>query len=236
VLGLSKCPKLTEVFLLKGQELAARHIALREQAGLTQEQEAKMAGVSPTTISGIESGKITRPHLKTLLKIARALGADVGELRESGKVEAPPSPTQPLLNGFEEERRSQEDLGRELGRLEGLWGWKSYLSRRVEWCERVLQKSREATFLNPFLSLDTAIQWAVYVGIESTQLRSALQPEIRSYTDADSEIVGELHALLDRFDAVDDTTNTRVNAMMDEAGLTDEDKKQRLRVIRGSAA
>jgi transcriptional regulator with XRE-family HTH domain len=94
---------------LEGQELAERHIALREQAGLTQEQEAKMAGVSPTTISGIESGKITRPHLKTLLKIARALGADVGELRESGKAEAPPSPTQPPLNGFEEERR---DYGR----------------------------------------------------------------------------------------------------------------------------
>jgi transcriptional regulator with XRE-family HTH domain len=97
-------PNLTEVFV-EGQELAVRHIALREQAGLTQEQEAKMAGVSPTTISGIESGKITRPHLKTLLKIARALGADVGELRESGKVEAPPSSTQPPLNGFEEERR-----------------------------------------------------------------------------------------------------------------------------------
>jgi transcriptional regulator with XRE-family HTH domain len=90
---------------LEGQELAARHIALREQAGLTQQQEAKMAGVSPTTISGIESGKITRPHLKTLLKIARALGADVGELREPGKAEVPPSPTQPALNGFEEERR-----------------------------------------------------------------------------------------------------------------------------------
>jgi transcriptional regulator with XRE-family HTH domain len=89
---------------LEGQELAERHIALRERAGLTQEQEAKMAGVSPTTISGIESGKITRPHLKTLLKIARALGADVGELRESGKAEAPPSPTQPRFNGFEEER------------------------------------------------------------------------------------------------------------------------------------
>jgi transcriptional regulator with XRE-family HTH domain len=91
---------------LGNQELAARHIALRERAGLTQEQEAKMAGVSPTTISGIESGKITRPHLKTLLKIARALGADVGELRESGKAEAPPSPTQPRFNGLEEERRT----------------------------------------------------------------------------------------------------------------------------------
>jgi transcriptional regulator with XRE-family HTH domain len=88
---------------LEGQELAERHIALRERAGLTQEQEAKMAGVSPTTISGIESGKITRPHLKTLLKIARALDVDVGELRESGKVEAPPSQDR-LFNGGSEER------------------------------------------------------------------------------------------------------------------------------------
>jgi transcriptional regulator with XRE-family HTH domain len=94
---------------LEGQELAARHIALRERAGLTQEQEAKMAGVSPTTISGIESGKITRPHLKTLLKIARALGVDVGELRESGKVQAPLSSIQPSLNGFEEERREDTE-------------------------------------------------------------------------------------------------------------------------------
>jgi transcriptional regulator with XRE-family HTH domain len=96
---------------LEGQELAARHIALREQAGLTQEQEAKMAGVSPTTISGIESGKITRPHLKTLLKIARALSVDVGELREPGKAEAPPSSTQPPLNGFDEEERHVDPRG-----------------------------------------------------------------------------------------------------------------------------
>jgi transcriptional regulator with XRE-family HTH domain len=81
------------------EQLAARHIALRERAGLTQEQEAKMAGVSPTTISGIESGKITRPHLKTLLKLARALGADLGELRESGKVPAPSSQEKLFNNG-----------------------------------------------------------------------------------------------------------------------------------------
>jgi transcriptional regulator with XRE-family HTH domain len=96
---------------LEGQELAARHIALRERAGLTQEQEAKSAGVSPTTISGIESGKITRPHLKTLLKIARALGVDVGELREPGKAEAPPSSAQPPLNGFDEEERRVDRRG-----------------------------------------------------------------------------------------------------------------------------
>jgi hypothetical protein len=106
----------------------------------------------------------------------------------------------------------------------------------VEWCEKVLQKSREDSFNNPFLSLDTAIQWAIYVGVECTQLRDAVRTEVRSSTDADSEIVGELHALLDRFVAVEDTTDVRVRAMMDEAGLTDEDKEQRLRLIPGSAA
>ena len=124
---------------MEGQKLAARHIALRERAALTQEQEAKMAGVSPTTISGIESGKITRPHLRTLLKIARALGADVGELRDSGKAEAPPSPTQPPLNGFQEERRREpEDLWQALSEIVGevvvLHGTQVlYPNSRAEW-------------------------------------------------------------------------------------------------------
>jgi transcriptional regulator with XRE-family HTH domain len=108
------------------EQLAARHIALRERAGLTQEQEAKLAGVSPTTISGIESGKITRPHLKTLLKLARALGADVGELRESGKVAGPSSQTKLFNNGVLEEERLETDFPRD----------------RQQW-ERVLASVRE---------------------------------------------------------------------------------------------
>jgi transcriptional regulator with XRE-family HTH domain len=199
---------------------------LRELHGLTQKELADVSGVSLRSVAGYEGGAHARPN--TARRLAEALNVEVADLVGADsypKAQAPPSPTQPPLNGFEEERRTQH-----------LYVWKSYLSRRVEWCERVLQKSREDSFLNPFLSLDTAIQWAMYVGIESTQLRNALQPEIRSYTDADSEIVGELHALLDRFDAVDDTTNMRVKAMMDEAGLTDEDKEQRLRLIGGSAA
>jgi len=107
-----------------------------------------MAGVSPTTISGIESGKITRPHLRTLLKIARALGADVGELRESGKAQAPPSPTQPPLNGFEEERREArraaaaqhaiEDLGRITDLYESLHAIQEAMDEYRELWERRL--------------------------------------------------------------------------------------------------
>jgi transcriptional regulator with XRE-family HTH domain len=209
--------------------------ATRKAAGISQEEVARRAGVSLNVINRLERGVILDPHYSTLRGIASALGVPVEDLvREpalAGKAEAPRE-----AGRLEEERRAQEDFQRDLGRFEGLWGWKSYLTRRVEWCERVLQKSQEERFLNPFLSLDTAIQWAIYVGIESAQLRDAVRTEVRSYTDADSEIVGELHALLDRFVAVEDTTDVRVRTMMDEAGLTDEDKEQRLRLIHSSAA
>ena len=200
---------------------------LRELHGLTQKELADVSGVSLRSVAGYEGGAHVRPN--TARKLAQALNVEVADLVGGDsypKAQAPSSQEKLFDNGVLDEAR----------RIQHLYVWKSYLSRRVEWCEKVLQKSPEESFLNPFLSLDTAIQWAMYVGIECTQLRDAVRTELRSYTDADSEIVGELHALLDRFVAVDDTTNMRVKAMMDEAGLTDEDKEQRLRLIPGGAA
>src|ERR671919_1245209 len=46
----------------------------------TQARLAQEAGVSPTTVSGIESGKIGRPHFGTLGKLARALRVAPEEL------------------------------------------------------------------------------------------------------------------------------------------------------------
>ena len=46
----------------------------------TQARLAQEAGVSPTTVSGIETGKIERPHFDTLGKLARALGVAPDEL------------------------------------------------------------------------------------------------------------------------------------------------------------
>jgi transcriptional regulator with XRE-family HTH domain len=96
---------------LEDTRLAERHIALREQSGLTQEQEAKIARVSPTTISGIESGKITRPHLRTIIRLAGALGVRPEELseRELPKEQAP-LPFQP---DSPEQRRSRTESERE---------------------------------------------------------------------------------------------------------------------------
>src|SRR4028118_2343283 len=49
----------------------------------TQARLAQEAGVSPTTISGIETGKIVRPHFGTLGKLARALEVAPEELLDS---------------------------------------------------------------------------------------------------------------------------------------------------------
>jgi transcriptional regulator with XRE-family HTH domain len=49
----------------------------------TQARLAREAGVSPTTISGIETGKIGRPHFGTLGKLARAFRVAPVELLDS---------------------------------------------------------------------------------------------------------------------------------------------------------
>ena len=56
---------------------------IRRLRMFTQVRLAREAGVSPTTVSGIETGKIGRPHFGTLGKLARALGVVPEELLDS---------------------------------------------------------------------------------------------------------------------------------------------------------
>ncbi len=60
--------------------VGARVAGFREGRMWTQARLAEEAGISPTTVSGIESGRISRPHFGTLRKIARALGVEPEEL------------------------------------------------------------------------------------------------------------------------------------------------------------
>jgi transcriptional regulator with XRE-family HTH domain len=55
-------------------------VVLRERLMWTQVRLAAEAGVSPTTVSGIENGRISRPHFGTLRKLAGALGVEPHEL------------------------------------------------------------------------------------------------------------------------------------------------------------
>jgi transcriptional regulator with XRE-family HTH domain len=62
--------------------LGARIRALRAERALQQRQLAEKAGLTPSTLSQIESGRLT-PSLPTLGKIAAALGVSIAALFEA---------------------------------------------------------------------------------------------------------------------------------------------------------
>ena len=112
---------------------------MRERRMWTQGRLAHEAGVSPTTVSGIESGRISRPHFGTLRKLADALGVDPGELvsrpsPREGRGDAPLSLDWAMSSGEDEFERGLEgatmeglsSLSRELdeeeGRLRRMYG------------------------------------------------------------------------------------------------------------------
>ena len=73
-------------------EIGERVQNIRRLRMWTQARLAKEAGVSPTTVSGVETGKIGRPHFGTIGKLARALDVAPEELlgsREAGEQQGP---------------------------------------------------------------------------------------------------------------------------------------------------
>jgi len=76
---------------LKGgwMELGERIAVLREEQALTQAELAEEARISPSTLSQIESGRVPRPHVGTVRKIARALGVEPAELRRTKEMALP---------------------------------------------------------------------------------------------------------------------------------------------------
>lgn len=51
---------------------------MRTQSGLTQDELAAKSGLSQTQISKLESGEIRNPGMRTLRKLADALGVSLG--------------------------------------------------------------------------------------------------------------------------------------------------------------
>ena len=105
----------------------------------TQGRLASEAGVSPTTVSGIENGRISSPHFGTVRKLARALGVDPAGLLSAGEPLGR-EPDAPLSLGWARSIREEEfeqgleeaplerlaglrrDLDEERGRLQALYG------------------------------------------------------------------------------------------------------------------
>jgi transcriptional regulator with XRE-family HTH domain len=129
----------SEGLSMQRSTLGMKLVVIRERRMWTQARLAEEAGVSPTTVSGIESGRISRPHFGTLRKLARALGMEPEELVSSpvaveGGAPSTLSLEWAMSSGEEEFERELEgasierlnsllgELGEEQGRLRRLYG------------------------------------------------------------------------------------------------------------------
>jgi transcriptional regulator with XRE-family HTH domain len=86
----------------------------------TQAKLAQEAGVSPTTVSGIETGKIGRPHFGTIGKLALALRVTPEELLHSRAVGEQQGPVHLSLAWARETKEGEFERGLEGASLKSL--------------------------------------------------------------------------------------------------------------------
>jgi XRE family transcriptional regulator, regulator of sulfur utilization len=170
---------------------------LRVEQGWSQQRLANESNVNKATINQIEKGRRS-PNIETLEKLANALGVGVADFFPKAQAS--------LWSGDSPAERRVATT------------WSDYVAERVEWCEQVMDK-KEGDFNYPFASLDTAIQWAMYVGVESVTLRNVI-------THAEAEVSQDLRTLVERLVAVSERTDARVKVMMQQSALDAEEKEQ----------
>jgi transcriptional regulator with XRE-family HTH domain len=93
---------------------------LRNEKGLSQAKLAVMADMDPATLNRLERGT-GNPNLKTLARVADALGVEVADLFPKAERRSSPEPS--LFNGLEGERHDHDFLRarNSLDRFCGYW-------------------------------------------------------------------------------------------------------------------
>ncbi len=125
-------------------EVRSRIVEIREERMWTQERLAGEAGVSPTTVSGIESGRISRPHFGTVKKLAWALGVDPRELL-SARGSGERARRAPLSLGWANSSREEEfEEGLDGATLGGLLDLSRKLDEEHERLRRLYGETRGA--------------------------------------------------------------------------------------------
>lgn len=102
----------------------------------TQAKLAREASVSPTTVSGIETGKIGRPHFGTLGKLARALDVAPEELLDPHETLEQQGPACLSLEWARDSEEGEFESGLEDASLEGL----AFLSHELDVEQERLQR------------------------------------------------------------------------------------------------
>jgi transcriptional regulator with XRE-family HTH domain len=115
-------------------EVGERLENIRRLRMWTQVRLAREAGVSPTTVSAIETGKIGRPHFGTLNKLARALRVAPEELQ--GSRAAKEGPRHLSMEWARDSEEGEFERGLEGASLESL----DSLSRELDAEQKRLQR------------------------------------------------------------------------------------------------
>jgi transcriptional regulator with XRE-family HTH domain len=117
----------------------------------TQARLAREAGVSPTTVSGVETGKIGRPHCGTLDKLALALGVAPEELLDS-RESVEQQGLEPLSLGWARDSEEGEfERGLEGASLESLDSLSHELDAEQERLQRLYGEFPEASEQGRFI-------------------------------------------------------------------------------------
>ena len=130
-------------------DTSERLVYIRRLRMWTQARLAREAGVSPTTVSAIETGKIGRPHFGTLGKLARALGVAPEELL--GFRAAIGGPARLSMGWARDSEESDFERGLEGASLESLDSLSRELDAEQERLQRLYGEFPEASEQGRFI-------------------------------------------------------------------------------------
>ena len=194
----------------EGVSFGARLRQLREAAGLSQEELAHRAGLTPNAVGTLERGERRRPYPNTVRALAEALDLDDAEraklissipTRRPRVAEAPSLPTPPTsLIGRERDARSIEALFKGGARLVTLTGAGGVGKTRlaVEMASRVVEDFPDGVIFVDLAPLDDATL------VLATIARSLGVRETSSVHEALRELLASRHPflVLDNFEHV----------------------------------
>jgi transcriptional regulator with XRE-family HTH domain len=130
-------------------EVGERLENIRRLRMWTQVRLAREAGVSPTTVSAIETGKIGRPHFGTLNKLARALRVAPEELQ--GSRSAMEGPRHLSMGWARDSEEGEFERGLEGASLESLDSLSRELDAEQERLQRLYGEFPEASEQGRFI-------------------------------------------------------------------------------------
>lgn len=174
------------------QDIGERVYWLRDERGWTQEELARAAGVSPTTVSHIESGTIRRPRINTIRRLARAFGLSTDEL-------STPKVTPPSAQPSEEAGGGKSAVEQRINDLRLYKTWLQDLAVKLSGELQELQETRDQKALQTLLM--NAIWVSVGVAKDIEEDKDIEEPEDETLEELEArgemwEAYGELSNLL----------------------------------------